>query len=306
MKKSYVRTRLYMDTSVSIKIIADETNDSTVFQSMDQAFSMFQRIEQIGSRFDSNSEVMTLLNHVGEVKEISTLLFTMINYSIEMAILTNGLFDPTIGFQLESLGFNKNYLTKKRIQTSISENLQVSYKDIVLDVNKKTILLKKPLILDLGAIAKGFAIDLAVKVLDLYKYNGFLIDAGGDIFARGTNIQNEQWKVGIRHPIHTEETISTISLSNQAVCTSGNYERVSNHSKEIHHIFNPTIHNSANEVASCTVIAPFALLADSFSTAAFILGPQKGIDLLAEQELHGIIWTPDLKEFYTQKRREKN
>ena len=98
--------------------------------------------------------------------------------------------------------------------------------------------------------------------------------------------------MGIRHPRRDREIIESISVSDEAVCTSGDYERRD-------HILDPRPGGSANVSISATVVAPTALVADALSTAAFVLGPAKGIQLLERQGVEGLILSPTLERFTT-------
>jgi thiamine biosynthesis lipoprotein len=115
-----------------------------------------------------------------------------------------------------------------------------------------------------------------------------MIDAGGDIFVGGLNEREEPWLVGIRHPSQKDDIICTLRLSNAAVCTSGSYERISSKTVNTHHLIDPLSGESAHHMVSCTVIAPFAMMADAFSTAAFILGSDKGLAQLENVGLDGL------------------
>jgi len=163
-----------------------------------------------------------------------------------------------------------------------------------LDPAEKTITLHRPLTLDLGAVAKGLAIDTAAA--ELAPFTNFSIDAGGDLYLGGTNERGLPWSVGIRHPRHDAELIASLHASNQAVCTSGDYERPlpSNNPSE-HHILDPRTGTSPHTVASATVVAPTAMLADALATAIFVLGPQPGIELLERLGVEGLIVTPELE-----------
>ena len=295
-KKSFAKTKLYMDTTVSLKVVTQRPL-SEVNESMKIAFDMFRKVEEVCSRFNPHSEVLHLLQHVGNPVPVSDILFEVIHFAYEVAEMTNGLFDPTVGYTLESYGFNRDYLTRKTIKTNLPSHLTVSYKDIELDAGRRTVLLKKPLVIDLGAVAKGFAIDLAAKALS--QYEGFLVNAGGDIFAGGLNEHDEWWNIGIQHPLEPDKTIYHIKVTDMAVCTSGNYERVSPYNSTIHHLINPLKGNAVSSVISSTVIAPFAMLADSFSTAAFVLGGKKGIEFIENNDLNGILITPGLQMHMT-------
>ena len=151
--------------------------------------------------------------------------------------------------------------------------------------NKKRSRSFAPLTLDLGAVAKGLAVDMAARELE--PFQDFAIDAGGDLYLGGLNEQGEPWSVGIRHPRMDGELITSLRISNQAVCTSGDYERGA-------HII-----GAAQNVASATVVASGAMLADALATAVFVLGPEKGLDLLNRLGVDGMIVTSDLQRYET-------
>jgi len=160
----------------------------------------------------------------------------------------------------------------------------------VLDVDRRTILLQRPLTLDLGSVAKGLAVDAAAQ--ELLPYRDFCIDAGGDIYLGGHNPRGGDWRVGIRHPRNRDELIDRLLVSDCAVCTSGDYERGA-------HILDPRGGSLQPRVASATVIAPNAMLADALATAAFVLGPEEGIALLDRMGVRGLLITTALERHTT-------
>jgi thiamine biosynthesis lipoprotein len=166
-----------------------------------------------------------------------------------------------------------------------------------LDSGRKTIMLRRPLVLDLGAVAKGFAIDLAAR--ELAPFVDFSIDAGGDLYLGGCNQAGHAWSVGIRHPRIDGELIDTLHVSNQAVCTSGDYERRAEIEGNGHHLLDPRTGTSPLSIASTSVLAPSAMLADALATAAFVLGPLHGIQLLHRHGVEGLMVTPALERHET-------
>jgi thiamine biosynthesis lipoprotein len=284
------KTKIYMDTVVDIKVVTEGTN-ADAEEKINCAFQAFQKVEQACSRFSESSELMRATQAVGIPVEISPLLFEPLQYALEMAQWTEGLFDPTVGKLMELHGFNRHYLTGERIESLSAPN--VSYQDIELNRNAHTLLLRKPLVIDLSAVAKGFAIDLAAN--ELKEFKGFVVNAGGDLYAGGTDECGDPWKVGIQHPNQQETVIETIDITNAAICTSGSYERKSKAMPEIHHIIDPKTKCSPNQWVSVSVIAPFAMMADAFSTAAFVMGNNDGKRLLEESDLQGLLIKPDLQ-----------
>jgi thiamine biosynthesis lipoprotein len=125
----------------------------------------FHRIEACCSRFDPQSEAMQLTTQIGVAVPVSDMLFEAVRFAVNVAEESCGAFDPTVGHQMETLGFNREYRTGQIVRTAIEPDAAVSYRDIYLDPALKTITLLRPLILDLGAVAKGLAIDLAAREL---------------------------------------------------------------------------------------------------------------------------------------------
>jgi thiamine biosynthesis lipoprotein len=257
---------------------------------IERAFQWFHEIEQHCTRFRAESELMQLTLHTGVPVPASAILFEAVRFAVTLAEETGGAFDPTVGAGMETRGYNREHRTGQTI-VSPAADTQASYRDVELDADAHTITIHRPLTLDLGAVAKGLAIDTAAR--ELAPFADFAIDAGGDLYLAGSNPQGGLWAVGIRHPNGSDELIRTLRVSNQAVCTSGAYERGS-------HILDARTGAPAQTVDSATVVAPSAMLADALATAAFILGPVEGLALLDRMGVDGLIVTPDLARYTTQ------
>src|SRR5207249_377034 len=133
------------------------------------------------------------------------------------------------------------------------------------------------------AVAKGLAVDMAAH--ELREFENFAVDAGGDLYLGDRNVEGDLWSVGIRHPRNANDMIETIRVSDIAVCTSGDYEQPGPETGAGHHILDPRSGASAHAATSVTVVAPSAMVADALGTAAFVLGPVDGLQLL---ERHGV------------------
>jgi FAD:protein FMN transferase len=212
-------------------------------------------------------------------------LFEAVRFALMVAEETGGAFDPTVGRRMAARGFNRHYLTGEVSGTPDSED-DITFRDVEIDARDRTILLRRPLTLDLGAVAKGLAVDAAAR--ELLPFRNFAIDAGGDLYLAGCNRRGEPWSAGIRHPGIRGELIDRFHISDRAVCTSGNYERGQ-------HILDPRRGGPADAVASATVVAPSAMLADALATAAFVLGPDISIPLLKRMGVEGLIVTASLE-----------
>ncbi len=287
------RSEVHLGTIVTISVVSD-SDTPQVSPLVDRAFEWFRDIEIRCSRFDPGSELMQVSRAPGEAVTVSAALFEAVRFAVHLAKETEGAFDPTIGHTMEARGFNREHRSGMPISSGLDREQGVSFRDVECDALRKTICLRRPLILDLGAVAKGLAIDLAAR--ELLSLENFAIDAGGDLFLGGVNEHGEPWAVGIRHPRIERELIDVLLASNQAVCTSGDYERRTDMG---HHILDPRTNQPASAVASATVIAPTAMLADAVATAAFVLGPEGGLSLCERLGLEALIITPDLRRHET-------
>lgn len=266
-------------------------------EAVERAFAWFDRVEECCTRFDSGSEVMRLAAQVGVPVSVSTLLYEAVQFALAVAEESGGAFDPTVGYAMETRGFNREYRSGQEIHTALDcdgtpldGECTASYRDVRLDPERKTITLLRPRVIDLGAVAKGLAVDLAAR--ELSSFENFVINAGGDLYLGGRNPDAEPWSVGIRHPRSDAELVEVVRVSNRAVCTSGDYEKRG--ADGGHHILDPRTGASANGVASVTVIAPTAMLADALATAAFVLGPEDGIRLFDRLGVSGLVFSlPD-------------
>lgn len=135
--------------------------------------------------------------------------------------------------------------------------------------------------LDLGGIAKGYAVDKAIEVLKEKGVKNVLVNAGGDMYCLGEGPQGK-WKVGIQHPRKTREIVEVIEISNRGVATSGDYRRYYTIlGKRFGHIINPSTGLPVEDIpTSVTIIASDAITADALATGVFVLGPAKGMELI--------------------------
>jgi thiamine biosynthesis lipoprotein len=292
-----------MGTLVTIEILGADAGDDEIRaaerdEAIDRAFQWFHEVESACSRFDPSSELRQLSAcAVGRAVPVSTLLYTALEFALAVAEDSNGALDPTIGAELEARGFARNYRDGLVVAPLVGADAAVSFRDVHLDPDARTVALARPLVLDLGAVAKGLAVDLAAR--ELQPFTNFAIDAGGDLYLGGRNANGEAWSVGVRHPRIEGLTIATLRVSDLAVCTSGDYERRQPDDAAGHHILDPRGGAPAADVASVTVVARSAMLADALGTAAFVLGPADGLRWIEAHGVEGLIVSPSLERFAT-------
>jgi thiamine biosynthesis lipoprotein len=284
-----------MGTLITIHIVhAGDQDEAALDAAADRAFEWFHVIEAACSRFDPASELSALTRRAGEAVPASIPLFEAVQFAVAMAEESGGAFDPVVGAAMESRGFNREHRTGTIAASGVTDAPDAGYRDIQLDPDRRTITLRRPLVLDLGSVAKGLAVDMAARELSLPDY---AIDAGGDQYFAGANADGEPWRVGIRHPRIENAVIDAIRVSGKAVCTSGDYERRAEDGTG--HIMDPRTREAAAGVASVTALADTAMLADAAATAAFVLGPIDGIRLLERLGVEGLVISSTLDRFAT-------
>lgn len=288
----HVHSLTLMGTVVTFQVVGAADDDARAH--IHDAIEWFRHVETCCNRFDRSSEVQRLAHTYDTPVPVSDTLLHTVQFALALAEESDGAFDPTVGARMERRGFDREYRSGERIVTDARVSSDVSYRDVYVDADNKTITLARPLLLDLGAVAKGLAVDMAARALAPLEH--FAIDAGGDMYLSGHNADGDVWSVGIRHPRNDHELLDTLRVSNAAVCTSGDYERVSDTG---HHIVDPVSGDAVNGVASATVVAPLAMVADGLATTAFVLGAEHGVALLEKHGVEGIIVSSSLERHET-------
>ncbi len=287
--------KMTMDTSVELRF---SPGTMPADQLEEEVFAEIGRLEKLFSRSIKDSDVSKVNAAAGlNPVKVSPEVLHVTEQAVGYAELTKGSFDPTIAPLIDLWGF---YGQEYRVPGT--EELErmvpfVDYTALEIDSSSKTLFLPQDQMgIELGGIAKGYIVDQAMEVLEKADVEHAFINAGGDIGLIGSNPDGEPWRIGITNPRETDRIIAVLSLKDCAVVTSGDYERSFEEDGEIyHHILDPEIGMPADELASVTIVADTTLIADVLSTAVFILGPQKGLQLIEDlTEAEGVLITPDL------------
>ncbi|MCX5698214.1 MAG: FAD:protein FMN transferase [Candidatus Omnitrophica bacterium] len=244
-------------------------------------FSEASRIEQLLSKYIATSEI-SRLNRLGKLK-VSADTFYIIKKSQEFCRLTQGAFDISVAPLVDLWGF-----TNQKFRVPSDDKIRAVLKlmgsdKIILHEKDSVVEFRIPgTRIDLGAIAKGFALDCAVKKLKESKIDNCLINAGGQVYALGDKF-GQTWKIAIRGA-RKSEIAGTLELKNKSASTSGDYQQyflIGN--KRYCHILNPkTGYPAESGISSVTVIADSGLEADALSTSVFVLGKEKAKELAAK------------------------
>jgi len=268
--------QLYKDSRVMMGTFVEVISPDR--QAAKIAFSEIERIEDLLSKYGPDSEVAKL-NRLGKLK-VSPETFYIIKKAREFWRASNGAFDITVAPLVDLWGFtDKKYRLpgEKEIKKTLA--LVGSEKIILTDNNNVVKFRFSGMKIDLGALAKGYALDRAVAKLKEAGIKSALLCAGGQIHCLGDNL-GRPWKVAIRQP-NKKGFVGYLELKDKAVATSGDYEQYFIKDKKHYaHIFNPkTGYPQDSGLASVTVIAPDGLTADALATATMVLGKEKGIEL---------------------------
>jgi thiamine biosynthesis lipoprotein len=239
-----------------------------------------ERVNQSMSTYIDSSEVSRLnASAFAQNVKVSNELFELLTLSKRISNITDGAFDISYA----SVGYLYSFPDKtKPNDEQITALLgAVNYKLIELnDANKSVRYLHKDLKIDLGGIAKGYAVDNSIALLKEMGIKHALVTAGGDTKLLGDRM-GKPWIVGIRDPRDREKQAVVIPLSDSAMSTSGDYERYfEEDGKRFHHILSPKTGKSTYEVQSVSIIGPLSVYNDALSTAVFVMGLEKGIGLI--------------------------
>jgi thiamine biosynthesis lipoprotein len=274
--------REMMGTFVQITVAAPSERQAQEF--IDAAFEQMKQINREMNDHDPNSPIsqLSLTAHLQPVV-ISPELFEVIGTSIQYSKLSNGAFDITVGPETQ-LWRRMQKTGQKPSDEEIAEaRSKVGYEKLTLDKTNRTVKFAvEGMKLDVGAIAKGYAVDLAVKILQEKGAIGGMVDIGGNIrcFGKGPG-KDGLWLIGLQDPRKEEDILVKLRLNDMAVATSGDYRRFAVVGGQSYsHIINPRSAESVKELASVSVITTTATDADALSTTVSVLGKEKGAALI--------------------------
>jgi thiamine biosynthesis lipoprotein len=267
-----------MGTNIHVELWSDSAQQGE--DAIQAVMGEMQRINQLMSPYIASSELSQLNSSAADTPvPVSKELYELIALSVELAKETDGAFDITFA----SVGYLYNYReSQKPEQGQIEALLQaINYRHIRFDLTEHSISFAHPNVkIDLGGIAKGHAVDNAIDILKQRGIKHGLVTAGGDTKLLGDR-RGKPWLVGIRDPRNKDKQAVVLPLADTALSTSGDYERYFEQDGErFHHILSPKTGTSAYEVQSVSIIGQRSTLNDALSTAVFVLGVQKGMDLL--------------------------
>ena len=274
--------RPVMGTVAHILAVGDD--EEAARAAIAAAFEAIDRVDELMNDYDPNS-MLSGVNRdafdrpVVVDEQIMTVLAAAKQYSV----LSEGAFDVTIGPVVQLWRKAKADGTAPAAEQLAAAKAAVGFESLLLDTGAKTVRFGRPgMALDVGGIAKGYAIDKAVEALQAGGLSGGMVDIGGDLRCFGVAAQNSRhWLIGLQDPRQPEDIVLVLNADDRAVATSGDYQRFVVIDGQKHsHIKDPKTADSADTLSSVTIIASTGMAADALATAVTVLGSEKGLPLI--------------------------
>jgi thiamine biosynthesis lipoprotein len=292
------RTEAIMGTRCYVELWADDPvkgNDA-----IDAVMAELRRIDDLMSHYKPESQLSQINQYANErAVQVDKELFDLIKLTTHYSQITEGAFDITYA----SVGYLYDYPRHIRpTEEQIREKLpSVNWRNMLLDEEHHTVRFEHPgMRIDLGGIGKGYAVDRGIDILKARGIDRALVTAGGDSRIIGDRM-GRPWLVAVRHPDDPNKVVTRIPLSDSAVSTSGDYERYFDEGGvRYHHIIDPRTGHSASKVRSATILAPTATQTDGMSKTAFVLGPEKALEIINRMpEYDAVFVLPDGRVLYS-------
>lgn len=289
-----------MGNHFEISVVADDKDWANT--KINAAINEIKRIEKLLTTFDDNSETNLINRNAGiEAVEVCDETFQLIERSIRISNITQGAFDITYGSIDKSLwNFDTSMKALPDKETAKEMVRLINYRNIILDKENKTVFLKeKGMRIGFGGIGKGYAAEMAKKIMQQMDVESGIVNASGDLTAWGLQPNGEEWTIGIANPNIKDEVFSFMKITGLAVATSGNYEKfILIDGKKYSHTINPKTGLPVTGIKSVTIITKNAEIADAMATPVTIMGVQAGLDMINQiKDIEVIIIDDDNKMF---------
>jgi FAD:protein FMN transferase len=290
--KLFEQSRNAMGTVFRVCLYSeDETHALACFES---AFDEIERLEETFSKFRSSSEV-SRINRLASQRPVTTdgEVFGLLEKAQSYSRRTDGAFDITVGPLMRAWGFFRAEGRLPASEELSTAREKTGFEKIEIDPASRTARFAVPeMEIDLGAIGKGYAVDRVAAVLSEAGIETALIDAGSStIFALGAPPDCVGWTVHVPDPLERSRPLSTVTLRDQSISTSGNYERFFEVSgKRYGHIIDPRRGVPVEGVLQACLLAPSATMSDALSSAIFVMGADAGAEMLEAFEGVEAMW----------------
>lgn len=282
--ESYEDTHELMGTSVMIRAYGIHAQEG-----VEAAFARAEELEQIFSNTLADSEICSVNKAAkqdagtGKGTPVSEDFYSVLETTLKYSKLSDGALDCTMGDLIDLWGIGTVHATVPE-NTAIQTLLRSSgWQDVTLDAETKTVSFATDAVtLHFGAIAKGYISDELKEELQNAGVESALMSLGGNVMTLGAKPDGSSWSVAITNPFAPDSVIASVSITDQAAITSGNYEKYfESDGKRYHHILDPETGAPAeSDVVSTTILASNGIDCDALSTATYILGAENGMALI--------------------------
>lgn len=282
-----------MGTRFEIQVVAGDAASARV--AVEAAYAEIDRVEDLLSEWRETSEIAEVNRRAGrDAVRVGTDLYAVVERSIQIAGITDGAFDVTFAAcgGLWSIR-ERRVPTDPQIEQCL---VHVDYRRLVLDPAVSTIFLPtEAMRIGIAGIGKGYGVDRAAEVLEAHGVTDYIVDGGGDIRLSGSNV-DRPWVVGVADPRRPGELHASLEPGRGAIVTSGDYQQFfEKDGVRYHHILDPTTGRPGRGAVAVTVVATTATDADALATGLFILGPERGIEIVEGLPgVEALIFGPDL------------
>jgi len=292
------RTDAIMGTRIYVEVWSDEATKGDA--AIDAVMADMRRIDELMSHYKPESQLSQINARAAqEPVQVDAELFDLIKLSTHYSVITEGAFDITYA----SVGHLYDYPhhvkpTEEQIKAALPG---VNWRNMLLDPVHHTVRFEHAgMRIDLGGIGKGYAVDRGIAILQARGFQHALVTAGGDSRIIGDRM-GRPWVIGIRNPDDKDQVVTRIPIVNSAMSTSGDYERYFDEGGiRYHHIIDPRTGHSASKVRSATILGPTATETDGMSKTAFVLGPEKALEIINRLPQYDAIFvTPEGKVLYS-------
>lgn len=275
---------MVMGTTLEITVYRPASQSAQAAEDLEAAYQEILEIDTLMSLYRPESELAQLNASAGQgAFAASQKTFDVIAASNHFSRISDGAFDISVKPLVDLWGFydvtNASVPEPKAIEAALS---RVWFDSVAYNEDTRQVTLEAGVGLDLGAIAKGYAVDTAIAALRTRGVPAALINLGGNVGVLGLAPGERPWVIGIRHP-RSDKLIGKVSITEGAVATSGDYDRYFEvDGQRYSHLLDPRTGYPVDGLYSLSVVALNATTADALSTAAFILGPEDGVQLLSD------------------------
>lgn len=269
------------------------------------AIAEIQRIEALFTTFKEESQTNQINAQAGIAPvKVDREVFELIKRSLRISQLTQGAFDITYGSIDKSLWNFDTQMTSLPDRKTAQQMVRlINYRNVILNEEAGTVFLKeKGMRIGFGGIGKGYAAEMAKRLLIQKGVASGIVNASGDLTTWGNQPDGQPWTIGIADPNAKNQPFSYFNISNVAVATSGNYEKFAMiDGKKYSHTINPKTGFPVSGIKSVTIICPNAEIADAMATPVTVMGVRVGLDLINQMQGMACIIIDDTNRVFTSK-----